>query len=218
MDFADQDHEDIEDFDDDVPIEVDFNQNSEDEEVCDMEMNSISSHIISAVKKKNRTLRLKANAVEISYDNYRDKGLRILKTVLKRGKNADVIENTLNDIYIDPKIYIQSIMFFIDIYRKSDNKSSTFLKEIITDIKKGQFMWKYSTYNNLRDKEIYEYKMITNPIDVKEGIWTCRKCQGKRTVSIQIQTRSADESMTNFIKCYTPNLKGIVCGYQFKVG
>jgi len=39
----------------------------------------------------------------------------------------------------------------------------------------------------------------------KEGIFTCGKCKGKRTVYYQQQTRRADEGMTTFVTCIDCN-------------
>lgn len=38
-------------------------------------------------------------------------------------------------------------------------------------------------------------------IEVEEGIFQCSKCQSKKTTCYSLQTRSADEPMTNFITC-----------------
>ncbi|MCQ2816197.1 MAG: hypothetical protein MJ252_02915 [archaeon] len=44
---------------------------------------------------------------------------------------------------------------------------------------------------------------------VFEGEYTCGKCGSKRCVNKQLQTRSADEPMTNFVRC-------IDCGHSWK--
>ena len=46
---------------------------------------------------------------------------------------------------------------------------------------------------------------------VSEGMYTCRKCKGKRTTSQEIQMRSADEPMTIFIRC-------VDCGNSWRIG
>lgn len=46
---------------------------------------------------------------------------------------------------------------------------------------------------------------------VAEGMYTCESCKGKRTTSIEIQMRSADEPMTIFIRC-------VDCGNEWKIG
>ena len=46
--------------------------------------------------------------------------------------------------------------------------------------------------------------------DVAEGIFQCKKCGSKRTTYYSLQTRSADEPMTNFITC-------VVCKNRWKM-
>ena len=41
------------------------------------------------------------------------------------------------------------------------------------------------------------------------GFFTCKKCGGKNTNFYQLQTRGADEPMTNFVNCYD-------CGNRWK--
>ena len=43
----------------------------------------------------------------------------------------------------------------------------------------------------------------------ESGFFTCKKCKSKKTVYHQMQTRGADEPMTNFITC-------IDCKHQWK--
>lgn len=45
---------------------------------------------------------------------------------------------------------------------------------------------------------------------VSDGIFQCRKCGSKKTTYYSLQTRSADEPMTNFITCVT-------CGNRWKM-
>ena len=46
--------------------------------------------------------------------------------------------------------------------------------------------------------------------DIQEGIFKCRKCSSRKTTYYSLQTRSADEPMTNFITC-------IDCGNRWKM-
>lgn len=45
--------------------------------------------------------------------------------------------------------------------------------------------------------------------DVIDGLFQCRKCKKRKTTYYSVQTRSADEPMTNFITCLT-------CGNKWK--
>lgn len=45
--------------------------------------------------------------------------------------------------------------------------------------------------------------------EVIDGLFQCRKCKKRKTTYYSVQTRSADEPMTNFITCLT-------CGNKWK--
>lgn len=57
---------------------------------------------------------------------------------------------------------------------------------------------------NVRDEQDVQ------PDDVADGIFKCTKCGSKKTTYYSLQTRSADEPMTNFITC-------IVCKNRWKM-
>lgn len=44
-------------------------------------------------------------------------------------------------------------------------------------------------------------EFITKPCDVDEGIFTCRKCNSKKTYSYSRQVRSSDEAIAVFVSC-----------------
>lgn len=59
----------------------------------------------------------------------------------------------------------------------------------------------YKNYNKIRwTPIIHETKMNNN-----DGIFQCKKCKSKKTTYYSLQTRSADEPMTNFITCLNCN-------------
>ena len=47
------------------------------------------------------------------------------------------------------------------------------------------------------------------PPEVSDGVFFCFKCKSKKTTSIPVQARSADEPMTNFVTCLN-------CGNKWK--
>lgn len=55
----------------------------------------------------------------------------------------------------------------------------------------------------LKGRDIADYKDNTNIFEeeIEEGIFECKKCGSKKTSFYSLQTRSADEPMTNFITC-----------------
>lgn len=48
-----------------------------------------------------------------------------------------------------------------------------------------------------------------DPTKAPDGAYTCGKCKSKKTVYTSIQIRSADEPMTNFVRC-------LACGKSWK--
>lgn len=58
--------------------------------------------------------------------------------------------------------------------------------------------------------EIERHRTI-NPPHVEEGVHQCKKCKSRKTYSYQLQTRSADEPMTNFVTCAD-------CGNRWRFG
>lgn len=64
----------------------------------------------------------------------------------------------------------------------------------------------YKLFNVDRWKPVvHESKLNSN-----DGIFQCKKCKSKKTTYYSLQTRSADEPMTNFITC-------LVCNNRWKM-
>ena len=56
----------------------------------------------------------------------------------------------------------------------------------------------------------YAHTKELSPEDVEDGLFQCKKCMSKKTTYYSLQTRSADEPMTNFITC-------VVCKNRWKM-
>jgi len=56
----------------------------------------------------------------------------------------------------------------------------------------------------------YAHNKELSPEDVEDGLFECKKCFSKKTTYYSLQTRSADEPMTNFITC-------VVCKNRWKM-
>ena len=72
------------------------------------------------------------------------------------------------------------------------------------------FIFDCNLFNNAKLKYYEELDKTRDTVEIEEGVYTCSKCKSKKTTSFQIQTRSADEGMTSFIKCHD-------CGKKWKI-
>jgi transcription elongation factor S-II len=146
----------------------------------------------------------------------------------------DVSQEEINDL-IEKIVKIEEILFE---KFKNENSYTNRALEIISNVKdeknydfrdkiiKGQYkpedlatMDVFEMVNKDKKKEIQQN--IENNIDsvrsdwdekhipVTEGVYKCSKCGEKRTTQHEMQTRSADEPMTLFIRC-------VNCGNRWK--
>lgn len=79
------------------------------------------------------------------------------------------------------------------------------LKQCIRDIHAENIYENHTMFKEYRDTEKEEDHFLLHPFTVEEGVLECSRCGGKRTISYQKQTRSADEGSTTFAKCVDCN-------------
>lgn len=85
-------------------------------------------------------------------------------------------------------------------------------EDLVTmDVTKMMNKKKQEKLNHEKEEAAESIRSDYNQRHIKaiEGVYTCRKCKGKRTTQTEMQTRSADEPMTLFITC-------LDCGNQWK--
>ena len=134
----------------------------------------------------------------------------------KNNKNVKVLyehnleENEFINNYID--ISYQIFTKINNLFsNKIKNKQSQ--HEIVVDIYnelcKNNVLFNSSDFSEQKFKEYKQFKYLTEPLQVCEGIHICSKCKSKKTYSYQLQTRSSDEPMTNFVTC-------VECGNKWK--
>lgn len=135
----------------------------------------------------------------------RDKGLKLLSTVIKHSKNCEIIEKNIYKNIENDDDYLWTVYQICGLLLK-DKKS---LKNVDLIVKKGDIGWKLPLYE-IPSKRIEEHdQYLVNPFEVVEGVLECHKCGSKKTMSVQIQTRSSDEPMTTFSKC-------VDCGTEWR--
>ena len=101
-------------------------------------------------------------------------------------------ENNIEQVwenYLFSHIYKQKYVSLINIIRTKED----FLRKI-NDKSISTKNIAFLNYNDIYDSNIQEE-------EVSDGLFECRKCGSKKTTYYSLQTRSADEPMTNFITC-----------------
>lgn len=101
------------------------------------------------------------------------------------------------------------INIYYDLYGLLDNYTD-FEKEILLKDLENIIKNKYyntEIYKNNIFLQEQEDNLLENPPEVREGEVECQKCKQKKTVIIEMQTRSCDEGFTYQICCFNPKCR-----------
>lgn len=146
--------------------------------------------------------------------NYLKKDFRVLAkdtilNILHSEKNADITEKHIYNASLrlskKKNIPITATKEFWKLYtdllfnlcNKLNIKN---LKELLSQLQQDQIELKdpfFDEYAVLRQME----ESIGVSSEVEDGMYTCRHCGSTKTQQFQLQLRSGDEGMTNFIVC-----------------
>lgn len=80
---------------------------------------------------------------------------------------------------------------------------------IINDFEKGNFGFKTSFWAEYENKRKLNDERLSNPPEIREGENECPKCHQKKTLVVEMQTRSADEGYTYYIHCFNSKCMAI---------
>lgn len=139
---------------------------------------------------------------------YRATGKQVLATVITKEKNIELIEKYIFSKSYNEESYIHLLYESVGDLATQDEKKTNVIKNLITNLYKGNYNWNNPVYRSYIETEDEENQFVTNPIEIVEGVLEC-KCGSKKTISFQKQTRSADEGATTFAQC-------TVCGNKWK--
>lgn len=120
---------------------------------------------------------------------------KILMSIFKNSKKAEIMEKILNKTYSSSEL--ANIAY--NIY--GEFLSGVSPQKIEQDIVKNTLTWNSECWAELKQEQADLDDFITNPLQVEEGVETCKKCGSKRTFSKQLQVRSSDEGFTTFCAC-----------------
>ena len=74
-------------------------------------------------------------------------------------------------------------------------------EDVLLQLKMGLVAWNHPSFKEITDAQNEIFSYIECPYEVVEGMFTCPKCENKKTISYAKQTRSADEGMSTFVFC-----------------
>lgn len=139
----------------------------------------------------------------------REHTIEILSTKLSK-QNAESFEKLIYTMFEKNKKIGYSNIAYEKIGEIFSAKTKEDKQQIIQDIKQSKMGYESSAYKNIKNEIDIENDRVINPPVVKKGVYKC-KCGSRKTWSYQLQTRSMDEPMTNFINC-------IDCGREWREG
>ena len=120
---------------------------------------------------------------------------------IKNSTDLNIEANWNNENFVH--MYVQRCMDVIHHIKEYELNEKIQNKEILS---KDIGFFEHKNFNNDRWAPIVHETDETD----KDGIFQCKKCNSKKTTYYSLQTRSADEPMTNFITCLT-------CGNRWKM-
>jgi len=125
--------------------------------------------------------------------------LEILQETTKLDSNNALkcIQTIIN--YEDVEDLLYEIIGLLDANESFDN--------ILKNISENNFAWNNTFYNKFYEKRLYKDNMLAKPPEIREGEIECPKCHLKKTLVVEMQTRSADEGFTYAIHCFNPKCK-----------
>jgi DNA-directed RNA polymerase subunit M/transcription elongation factor TFIIS len=137
---------------------------------------------------------------------YRQKGKAVLSSFLESEKNLNIFENAIYTFSKSEEDYNRALYEIAFKLSSSDRN----IKNILQEIKKGYVLENDKAFDEIKFKQKEKEEYLSKPIEVEEGVFTCEKCQSKKTYSHSKQVRSSDEGFTTFVFCLN-------CGLKWKI-
>lgn len=116
----------------------------------------------------------------------------IYNKTIQNAKDLNIDRSWDSDIF--KSTYISHALYVVKNLRTNEN-----LREDIKKNKKSKLVGFFTIrdFDEPNDIDTYDVKEET----LTDGLFKCPKCRSKKTTYYSVQTRSADEPMTNFITC-----------------
>jgi len=145
--------------------------------------------------------------MSFQYNSTRTEGKHILKSILTKEHNINIIEkyihrNVIKHItekYNEDSYEAIYKELLYEIYNHiTYNKD---LQQTLSKLKNNDVLFNNQIYDAKKNIIEEHDEFIVNPFEVEEGVTQCHKCNSKRVFTISKQVRSSDEPMTTFAEC-----------------
>jgi DNA-directed RNA polymerase subunit M/transcription elongation factor TFIIS len=128
----------------------------------------------------------------------------IVETFSKRKENIDILKKYIKS-YISDEAIVNDVIYEVGFLLKQDKQN---LKDVFDLLKEGKLFKNHPNFVEISKKLKEMDEFMDKPFEVTEGVNVCNKCNSKRTLSYNRQTRSGDEGMTVYVFC-------IDCKYRY---
>lgn len=187
-----------------------------DKNVCFESLRNKNRKLLGNLLKYNLNSELNNKDIKVIESNIYNVCIRIykkkhnVKQMFEHNLKEEEFINNYNDvsyeIFTKINTYFNNFETNIQLYFKKQKELVLYIYE---QLSKDNVLFNSNDFSTQKFKEYKQFKYLTDPLQVCEGIHTCSKCKSKKTYSYQLQTRSSDEPMTNFVTCAE-------CGHKWK--
>jgi DNA-directed RNA polymerase subunit M/transcription elongation factor TFIIS len=126
----------------------------------------------------------------------RGRGRAVLNIVLTSIKNVMIVEQLIYEKSSGGRGDYNSL-----IYQAAGLCKLYDLKDVVRMIVEDRFYFNKQIYNKHHEKRLQFIEYMNRRPEIVEGVSECPRCKSKRVLSMQKQTRRADEGSTTFNVC-----------------
>ncbi len=125
----------------------------------------------------------------------------IVESFCSKKENSDILKKrikTYMEKFADKDTNEMDIAYEVGFLLKQEKEN---LKDTFDLLKNGKLFKNHPNFIDISKKMTEMDQFMDKPFEVSEGVNICNKCNSKRTLSYNRQTRSGDEGMTVYVFC-----------------
>jgi len=81
--------------------------------------------------------------------------------------------------------------------------------KVLAEVDSENIYWNSCVFDEYKRQREIKDGILAKPPEIREGEIECPKCHMKKTLVVEMQTRSADEGFTYSIHCYNSKCKAV---------